>query len=196
MKKYFLLCTSYFVHCTFYFVLSTLYLVLCTLSGCKKSDPVANPTNASNTFASGYAVFYGSYYDYLGITENVVTLSLLSPNLSIDTAGYYVGTGTNLILTDIFINPSDTFLPQGHYTVNDNGTAMTFLPGKSYDGNVIGAYMLIITDTGYSTEILPEGDFDLTTKGDSVFIDFNFKRTNNKTYTPSFKGVLPMYDGR
>ncbi len=190
MKKYLL------TPCSLLLISYSLLLTLFTLLGCKKTDPVVNPTTAGNTFESGYSVFYGSYYDYLGIQENVVTLSLLSPNLSIDTAGYYVGTGTNLILTDVFISQVDTFLPTGHYTADDNGLAMTFLPGKSYDGNVNGAYMLIISDTGYSTEILPDGYFDLTTKGDSIFINFSFKRSNNKIYTPSFKGLLPMYDGR
>lgn len=172
-------------------------LILCVHAiSCKQQNAPKDVSIASTSFTSGYTVFYGNYYDYINIPENVVGMSLLSSHLSIDSAGYYVGTGTNLMLTDIFIEPTDTMLPDGQYTASDAGTAKTFLFGKSFDGNPIGAYMLIITETGYTTELLTDGSFELNTVGDSVFIDFNFKRANGKAYTPTFKGVLPMYDGR
>ncbi len=173
-----------------------LVLIAALLIGCKHTEQPSDKTLASNVFNSGYSAFYGSYYDYLGIQENVVSMTLFSPNLTVDTAGYYVGTGTNLILSDIFLSPSDTLLPDGRYVASDSAAAFTFLRGQTFDDNPLGAYMLIITETGYSVEVLTEGSFELQTLGDSVLIDFNFKRTNGKTYAPTFRGVLPMYDAR
>ena len=167
-------------------------IALALLAGCKRNEP-ANPTAADRLFNNGYAIFYGNYYDYLGIPENVLALSLFSPNLSVDTAGYYVGAGTHLVLSDIFISPTDTLLPAGHYTCSDTGEALTFLDGKDYDGNPIGAYMLIVTESGYHTEVLTNGSFDLTYHADTTQIDFTFTRPNGRTYTPTYRGILPTY---
>ena len=171
-------------------VLITAVLLLCC---CKNNGTVIDPTEANLSFSSGYAVFYGDYYNYLNIQNNVLGLSLLSPRLSIDSAGYYVGSGTHLILTDIFVNPADTLLPVGHYTVSDEGTAMTFLDGYDFDGNILGAYMLLISESGYKIDVLKNGYFDVEYSKDTTIIDFHFTRSNGKTYSPTFKGILPTY---
>lgn len=172
--------------------LPLLFAIAINLSSCNERK-VVNPVEANTSFNSGYAVFYGNHYDYLDIPQNVMALSLFSPHLSVDTAGYYVGSGTHLVLTDIFVNPSDTILPAGHYTINDDGSEMTFLEGHDFDGNVLGSYMLIVTQSGFLVEILKNGSFDIYYNKDTTFIDFQFTRNNGKTYSPSFKGILPTY---
>ncbi len=176
----------------------TLYILvlLIIFSGCKKTSSVSNTAVADNSLTHGYALFYGDHYNYIDITENVVGLSLFSKFLSTDSAGYYVGNGTRLVVTDIFTSPSDTLLPQGGYTANDNHSPMTFLKSKSYEGNRVGAYIVIVGATGYTTETLTDGAFELQYKRDTVIITFDFKRENGTSYQPVYKGLLPMYDAR
>jgi len=179
--------SKYYISCLF---------ISAMIISCKHAEQPKNNSLASNLFTYGYCVFYGSHYDYLDIKENVVAMSLFSPSLAVDSAGYYVGTGTNLLISDIFLAPSDTLLPNGSYSATDSASAFTFLRGQSFDGNPIGAYMLVVTESGYTVEVLTDGTFELQNFGDSVRIDFDFTRSNGKSYTPSFKGLLPMYDAR
>ncbi len=169
-------------------------ILLACLVGCTRSREV-NPQTASDTkLDKGRCIFYGDYYAEEGITHNVVDMDLLSKHLSYDSVGRIVGTGTNLYISDIFIHPTDTLLPEGTYFADSTAKRQTFLPGMNYEGGVSGAYLLHITDNAVQKIILiEEGKFTLRYEGNMTHIEFDLKTDTRETYKGTFQGVLPMY---
>lgn len=175
------------------------YLLILLLLCCTQCKEKNTPTEKKQEsyYDKGQVVFYGSYYAAEGILQNVLSLDIYSKGLSLDSAGYMVGSGVNLYLSDIFLPSKDTFLVATSYMSDTTGNAYTFLPGINYDGQISGAYLLTITDGSLvSAELFEEGSFTLTQKKDSVSIAFLLKKESGKNYAAEFSGVLPYYDGR
>ncbi len=169
-------------------------LALC-LVGCEKPQSEEdNPTKSETVLDKGRCIFYGDYYAEEGITYNVVDMDLLSKNLSYDSVGRIVGTGTNLYFSDIFIHPTDTLLPAGTYLADTTAARHTFLPGMDYEGGVSGAYLLHIVDNAVTKIILIEkGKFTLQYEGQNTHINFDLITTTGQAYKGTFDGELPMY---
>ncbi len=182
---------------TFFMMKRTIYilgLLLC-LVGCEKPHNEAeNPTKSETQLDKGRCVFYGDYYAEEGIAHNVVDMDLLSANLSYDSVGRIVGTGTNLYFSDIFLHATDTLILAGVYTADTTAAVGTFLPGMDYEGGVSGAYLLHIVDNAVTKIILIEkGTFTLRYEGKKTHVDFDLVTTEGQAYKGTFDGELPMY---
>ncbi len=166
-------------------------LLLC-LVGCENPQHTeTNATKSETHLDKGRTVFYGDYYAEEGISHNVIDMDLLSKNLSYDSVGHIIGTGTNLYFSDIFLHSTDTVLPSGIYTTDTTAAVGTFLPGMDYEGGVSGAYLLHITDNAVMDIILIEkGSFHLTYEGDTTHIEFDLTTTKGQAYQGTFHGVL------
>ncbi len=172
-----------------------LLVVLCFMQ-CRESVTTTTKQRESH-YDKGQAVFYGAYYAEEGVEQNVVALDMYSKGLSLDSAGYMVGSGVNLYISDIFLPEQDSFLVETTYVSDTTGNVFTFLPGVNYEGQISGAYVLEVTDGALSSaEVFPEGSFNVVSKEDSVFIEFLLKNEAGKKYAADFKGELPYYDGR
>ncbi len=152
-------------------------------------------TTFATSFDEGRAIYYGAYYEEEGVPHNVLDLDLLSEGLNYDSVGRIVGSGTNLYFSDIFIENTKQFFPNGTYEADTSATTMTFLSGMDYEGGISGAYLLQITDNQVAKITLVEnGSFTL--KQDihgTVTITFDLLLANRKAYSATFKGQLPLY---
>ena len=116
---------------------------------CKTNDPALEyKYNTNPTYSWGYAEFYGPYYSEYMNDNNVISLSLFSDSLFVDSTGSLDGIGQYLFLEDVFISPTDTILPDGVYEISKSEAQFTVAPGEKFkaDNNeyVIGAYIYFI----------------------------------------------------
>ena len=156
-----------------------------------KPDPVV----FSKKLDKGYAVFYGNYYSAEGINRNVLSLDIYSPTITIDSLGRIGGTGTNVYLSDIFIDTADTLMRRGEYKTDTTYLSYTFLAGIEYENHYSGAYLLNIKDNGYDVTLVKSGTMTLSYSGDSTIIDFSLllDNANRTVYTGQYRGILPYY---
>ena len=169
-------------------------LLLVVMVGCDNNKTITYQTIDTN-FTWGNVKSYGAFYDSIGIPSNVFSLDLYSTKLGFDSLGYIIGTGTNLYFSDIFLEPTCSTLAVGEYQNDTTGAAYTFLPGVNYEGSFSGAYLLVVGETSYSVDLIPQGTFTLTQTEDSTFISFTLVRqSTTRVYEASFRGVLPYED--
>ncbi|HCS88253.1 MAG TPA: hypothetical protein DIW30_07660 [Bacteroidales bacterium] len=173
-------------------------LLLVSLCFMQCREPATTTTaQRESHYDKGQVMFYGAYYAEEGVEQNVVALDMYSKGLSLDSAGYMVGTGVNLYISDIFLPKQDTFLVETTYVADTTGNEFTFLPGVNYEGQISGVYVLQVTDGALSSaELFSEGSFKVVSKEDSVFIEFLLQNEAGKKYAADFKGKLPYFDGR
>lgn len=159
--------------------------------------------NTNPTYTWGYAEYFGKYYPNFP-TSNVLSLSLFSDSLGINTIGNLAGTGQFLFLEDVFIPSSETTLPTGTYTINSSGLPNTVAPGKNdtidnviyvigasisyYEGNTSMSIQKLITEGSFTVSRV----FDRL--GDVYSINCNFKTADRKTLKGTFNAVLPHID--
>lgn len=175
------------------FILSILWALL--LSSCGNS--LNEPTKAitlRQAFTNGYAVYYGSYYDYLGIDAHVFELDLYTEGLGIDSTGQYTGTGYNLYITDIFSLGKDTLLTDGIYSIDtlNNYTEGSIIGGESYGGIPGGAQLISVSATGISYDYIVDGKMEARTQNDTTILDFKMKTRQGNYIENQFKGILPQ----
>lgn len=173
---------------TYPFFLLTLLFVL---TACEPPVPIV--PKAPTLFNYGRVVTYGACYEQDGLDNPVVMLDVYTPGLRLNKQGKIEGTGLNLCLEDVFLEVTQTRIAEEvYYDTDTTGRANTFLPGRDYEGNVHGAYLLSIQDgTIQSIILLEQGSFVLMQRGDTVGIDFSFIRSDNKSYRAVFYGLLP-----
>ena len=87
--------------------------------------------NTNPQFTKGYVDFLGTEYANSKINQNVLTVSLFSESLTVDSIGDLKGIGQFLMLEDVFINTSDTLLPKGIFTINNSHQPFTVSPGRN-----------------------------------------------------------------
>lgn len=148
------------------------------------------PINIETSFDKGGVTRYGKYYEEEGIKQNVFDLDVYSKNLGLDSVGKMYGTGTNLYISDIFLPEADTILAEGTYTMDSTGVAFSYLQGIQCEGNVSGAYLLIMGESGYTVDLIKEGTFVVVQEDDTTQIDFNLIRSSGSKYEATFRGVL------
>jgi len=181
-----------------YFVF--VFVVLGAVSSCviQPSPPYVYNTNPLYTW--GYAEYYGAYYAQNGNPNNVISLSLFSDSLTINSIGNLVGTGQYLYLENIYIPATEVFLPAGTYTVNKSGNAFTITPGikDTVDNQVypIGAYISYFEgNTAMSKmNLITDGSMVVTVSGDNYSINCNFVTADKKVLNGSFSALLPHID--
>jgi len=175
--------------------------IVCLLSSCKGSDPVPPYVYEANPhYSFGYAEFFGAYYAAYGNKNNVISLSLFSDSLSINNLGNLVGFGQYLFLEDVFVDTTDTILPQTTYTIDDSGLPNTVAPGKNdtIDDQIytLGATISYYEQNAAKSTVkrITSGTFTLSKVGSNYNIVCNFKTADKKDLKGSFSARLPYFD--
>lgn len=182
-------------------ILILLLLILCC--GCEKNTPIASFAYETNPkFTWGYVQFYGNYYHNYQLSNNVLTLHLFSEGLTIE-EGKLIGKGQHLVLSDVFIQPTDTLLPIGTYTTSDKGEAMTYFDGRNFKMNKddipTGTYIHYLTDNAFNdkTALLTQSNLTVQLKNDSIYIisiEGVLEEKSKTVLKGIFEGVLPHID--
>jgi len=176
--------------------------VLLVLSSCEKKEPSVFVYETEPVYTRGYADFWGNYYGEYGINENVLSLSLLTKELSVDSTSNLVGIGQYLYLEDIFVAASDTLLPEGIYTVSKNSAPFNITPGEilEIDGQKleVGAFVYFLEKNPMFTTMkyIQEGTMKVAYSGDNTRLDFDFILDDKTTIKGRFEGQLPYFDSR
>ena len=159
------------------------------------NEPTNNVT-LRQPFTTGYAVYYGTYYDYLGIDTHVFELDLYTEGLGLDSTGQYVGTGQNLYMTDIFSLGSDSLLTEGIYNVDTlyQYTAGSILGGESYGGIPSGALLINVSSTGISYDYIKSGTMEVKYRNDSVLIAFKLQTQQGTQIENQYNSKLPQFN--
>jgi hypothetical protein len=153
--------------------------------------------NINPNYTWGYSEFYGAYYADSGIKNNVISLSLFTDSLKTNSIGTLTGLGEYLYLEDLFVNPTDTLLPAGTYTINDTGLPFTISPGKNdtVDNVVyqIGARIFYYeaNAANTTTKLIKSGTLTVGNSENVYNLDCNFKTSDNKDLKGTFRGSLP-----
>lgn len=185
MKKYKLL-----------IIVFTIFLLSC--GGGTQYSQLVYEKNPAYTW--GYAEFFGNYYSNYGNNNNVLSVSLFTDSLKLNTLGNLTGLGQFLFLEDVFQAPSDTLLQDGTYTVNDTGKPFTVAPGKNdtVDNTLypIGAYISYYEyNAANSTlKLISHGSFTVSHSGSIYNIACNFKTSDSTELKGNFSAQLPHID--
>jgi len=173
----------------------SLFAVLVVLSACHNhDDPKEQKSPYATQYTQGWASFYGRYYN--AHNENVVSLDLYSKTAQIDSTGKVSGSGSNIYLSDIFIQATDTFLPQTSFSCDSIIRINTFLKGKDFEGNPTGAYVMRFDESSYTYTLITKGTFVVSEKEDSCIIDFELILADKTKLNAQYRGILPTYDKR
>lgn len=179
-----------------------LLLVSVFLISCGSYEPyVKYKYNYAPAYTWGYAEFYGDYYKSYNNTNNVISLSLFSDSLFINSDNELDGTGQYLFIEDLFVEPSDTMLPAGKYTVSASGEAFSFYRGEKFDVDdvsyTIGAYIYYVEkNSAFSTvKLIDRGSFTVSNNGEKQKIECDFVLSDSTVLKGSFNAVLPHMDG-
>lgn len=172
------------------------------LTSCNGGEPNLPYTyNTNPKYSWGYAEFFGHEYAQYGINNNLLSLSLFSDSLRIDSTGTLVGTGQYLFLEDVYVAPTDTLLPQTTYTISNSHEPYTILAGKNDTVGAqvfpIGAYISYYEENTSKSmmKFITQGNFTLTYSGsNNCIIVCTFKTADKKVLKGTFTGKLQYFD--
>jgi hypothetical protein len=171
------------------------------LTSCNGGEPpLAYAYNANPVYTKGYVQFYGAEYAGYGNNNNILSVSLFSDSLTINSEGALEGTGQYLFLEDVYIAPTDTMLPIQTYTVSDIHEPYSVSPGKNdtVDSEVfpIGATISYYEENTSKSKLkfIKEGTFTVTKFGSYFNVTCNFKTDDKKNLKGSFSSNLPHID--
>lgn len=190
-------------------LLSVLSAGLVCLPACKPKVTPHRPQAASE-YAECYIESYGRQYD--SVPRNVIALDLYSEGLTLNENHKMQGSGNNLYISDIFLSDEalDALLRAagGEPVLTDtlrfrcDGTAeeYTFLPGKDFEGNPTGIYLLSIEDAAITAiQVVDSGAFVIAQTDDRLLLwqgtfHYSVKEAGNTrpthyTYTARFEGI-------
>lgn len=174
------------------------------LSSCSNSTPYVYH-GLPKEYILAWEEIYGKAYD--SIPYPVVALDLYSKGLELDADHRMRGTGYNLYISDIFVPEShgvDTLrLVPGKYHSERTGLPFTFLPGKDWDGQPTGMYVLYVENGKLqSITMLDSGYIVVKDTMSSVVKDLEFTLYyknaygSRATYRPHFQGALNPWEKR
>lgn len=166
-----------------------LYIAIILLvSACGPGNTPTTPTlvQADSVYTESKIQAHGDYYNS---GHQVYTIDLLSDGLDFDSAGYIIGSGYNLYLSDIFAPQDCTYLPAGTYTMDSTAKEMTFLHGMHFDGDVTGTYLLDINDNQIQRIILfTGGTMTVDYINEDTILEFNLYLSDSTIYRASYTG--------
>jgi hypothetical protein len=86
--------------------------VILFLAACNGGEPPMPFTyNANPKYTWGYVEYFGAEYATKGIKNHILSVSLFSDSLSIDSTASLKGIGQFLFLEDVYISPTSFLLP-------------------------------------------------------------------------------------
>ena len=156
------------------------------------NSPVQRETAAIDTvFTQARIRSYGRYYK--GLELKVVSLDLYSEGLRPQPDSTH-NSGTSLRFSDLFIDTTDTRLPEAMYVIDSVPALHSALPALYFDGQLTGACLLQVID-GQLQQIntFSAGSFSLRYEGDTAVMDFRLVSAASRTYHGVYRGV-PAYD--
>lgn len=183
MKKIFIIQYSLFI------------LVTLCVTACRPSGP-SSYRGLPKEYTTAYEEIYGHFYD--SVPYAVVALDLYSEGLSLNAQRKIQGTGYNLYISDIFV--PDSLLAEGDYkslisnSLNSNSfipQPYTFLPGRDFEGQPHGMYLLNIEDDKIiQIQRLDSGRFSY--RNDSLAFTLYYRNAYGEraTYRTLFCGPL------
>ena len=148
---------------------------------------------------------YGHAYD--SVPYPVVALDLYSKGLELDADHRMRGTGYNLYISDIFVPEShgtDTLrLVPGKYHSERTALPFTFLPGKDWDGQPTGMYVLYVENGKLQSITMLDSGYIVVKDTMSSYVkdlEFTLYYKNvygsRATYKPHFQGALNPWEKR
>ena len=182
MKKIFIIQYSLFI------------LVTLCVTACRPSGP-SSYRGMPKEYTTAYEEIYGHCYD--SIPYAVVALDLYSDGLSLNAQRKIRGTGYNLYISDIFV--PDSLLAEGDYTSLPyrEGSGLgspqpfTFLPGRDFEGQPHGMYLLNIEDDKIiQIQRLDSGWFSYCNDSLAFTLYYRNAYGERATYKPIFCGPL------
>lgn len=179
-----------------------IFVVVFTLISCNGTEPVYFNYNTNPSYTWGYVEFFGQEYASKGVNYNVLSVSLFSDSLSVDSTGSLVGIGQYLYLEDVFVNPTDTMLPVGTYTISGSKTSFMITPGKNdtVDYGVtypIGASIYYYENNSSKSvrKYIKSGTMTVSRTGILNYsISCDFVTADKKQLKGSFSAQLPHFD--
>lgn len=177
-------------------------LLLFLFASCEKKEPFVYDYEENPVFTWGYADFWGDYYQAYRVSQNVMSLSLFSDSLSIDSTGNLKGTGQYLFLEDVFMASSDTLLPEGIYTVGESTAPFSIAKGKELEIDdqkfEVGAFVYFVekNEMYTATKFISSGTMKVVNAGIVTRIDFNFTLNDSTRLKGYFEKPLPYFDSR
>jgi len=184
----------------FNLLLISLVSMLTSCGGGQLNQQIVYETNPQ--YSWGYAEYFGAYYKpENGNKNNVLSVSLFTDSLKINTVGNLTGLGQYLFLEDVFQSPTTVFLEAGTYTVNNSGLPFTITPGKNdtIDNEVypIGAYISYYEYNAANSTLktISKGSLTVSLMNDSVYnIVCDFKTSDSTVLKGHFTATLPHID--
>jgi len=184
----------------FNLLLIFLVSLLTSCGGGQLNQQIVYETNPQ--YSWGYAEYFGAYYKpENGNKNNVLSVSLFTDSLKINTVGNLTGLGQYLFLEDVFQSPTTVFLEAGTYTVNNSGLPFTITPGKNdtIDNEVypIGAYISYYEYNAANSTLktISKGSLTVSLMNDSVYnIVCDFKTSDSTVLKGHFTATLPHID--
>ena len=80
-------------------------------------------------------------------------------------------------------------MPAGYYEMDSVAKEMTFLRGMSFEGNVTGTYLLLITEDQIQRILLMTGgNMTIAYEADDVVLDFNLYTEDSTHYHATYTG--------
>ena len=184
----------------FNLLLISLVSMLTSCGGGQLNQQIVYETNPQ--YSWGYAEYFGAYYKpENGNKNNVLSVSLFTDSLKINSVGNLTGLGQYLFLEDVFQSPTTVFLEAGTYTVNNSGLPFTITPGKNdtIDNEVypIGAYISYYEYNAANSTLktISKGSLTVSLMNDSVYnIVCDFKTSDSTVLKGHFTATLPHID--
>lgn len=178
------------------FIISySLFILAVLLTSCRKSTPYVYH-GLPKEYTSAWEELYGKCYD--SVPYSVVALDLYSEGLELDSNHRMQGTGYNLYISDIFVEGDTLALGEYHSLRPDSlyPKPFTFLPGKDWDGQPTGMYVLYVEEGKLqSIQMLDSGYFvvvDTTEALTDLQFTLYYKNIygSRVTYKTHFQGPL------
>jgi len=170
------------------------------LASCVNEPATPYAYNTDPKYTQGYVEFFGAEYKYkgYGVSNNLLSISLFTESLTVDSTKTLKGVGQFLLLEDVYIAPTDTILPLTTYTINDTHQPYTVSSGKkdTISGEPINAYISYYEqNTSKSTiKYITSGTFVVSRNGINFTISCNFKTADKKDLKGTFTGELPHFN--
>lgn len=178
-------------------VLTISIIALVGLYSCRQRTPYVY-RGLPKEYTLGWENQYGQCYD--SVPYDVVAVDLYSEGLTLNEQHVIQGSGYNLFLSDIFVDSTATSgtsqLLAGTYHSATTATPYTFLPGKDYEGDPHGMYILQIEENKVVGIQVIDSGYMVVTDTTNGFKDLQFTLYYQNsygyttTYTTHFQGIL------
>lgn len=172
-------------------------------SSCNRSIPY-DYKSLPKEYNTVWEEIYGYAYD--SVPYPVVALDLYSKGLDLDENHRMRGTGYNLYISDIFVpetHGQDTLrIVPGKYHSERTGLPFTFLPGKDWDGQPTGIYVLYVEDGKLQSIQVMDSGYLVVTDTTNHLRDLQFTLYyknaygSRATYKPHYQGFIMPWEKR